>query len=295
MLSLRILEIIFPLVAIATVGFLYGRKHRPEMEVANRINLGVFVPALVFSTMSSRTFDLATYTPLAVATTLIVLGTGLIAWPIARFAGFSFKTFVPPIMFVNSGNMGLPLLLLTFGEEVMAAAMVLFLIENTLHFTVGVYMLDRTAKLLTVFRQPIVLAAIFGVGFSFSGYQLPATAALPIEMLGQISVPLMLFSLGVRLAYADLGEWRIGLVAAVTTPVIGVAAALAIVQLFGMEGIFAGALILFGALPPAVLNYILAEQYRQEPSKVASIVIIGNLFALISIPLVLAYVLPRYG
>ena len=40
---------------------------------------------------------------------------------------------------------------------------------------------------------------------------------------------------------------------------------------------------------------MLAEKYRQEPSKVASIVIVGNLFAVIAIPLALAYVLPRYG
>jgi predicted permease len=58
---------------------------------------------------------------------------------------------------------------------------------------------------------------------------------------------------------------------------------------------YAGVLVLFGALPPAVLNFMLAEKYRQEPSKVASIVIVGNLFAVVAIPLALAYVLPRYG
>jgi predicted permease len=50
-------------------------------------------------------------------------------------------------------------------------------------------------------------------------------------------------------------------------------------------------LIVFGALPPAVLNYLLAEQYRQEPEKVASIVLLGNLGALIVMPLALAYAL----
>ena len=53
-------------------------------------------------------------------------------------------------------------------------------------------------------------------------------------------------------------------------------------------------LILFGALPPAVLNFIFAERYNQEPAKVASIVIIGNALTIISIPLTLAYVLSRY-
>jgi hypothetical protein len=50
-------------------------------------------------------------------------------------------------------------------------------------------------------------------------------------------------------------------------------------------------LIVFGALPPAVLNYMVAEQYQQDQKRVASIVLIGNLMALISIPLTLSFVL----
>ena len=295
MLALRILEVIFPLLAIGGVGYLYGRRHKPEMDVANRLNLEIFVPALIFSALSDRTFDLGTYVPLTLAATAVVMLSGLVAWPLGRAAGYQAKTFVPPMMFCNSGNMGLPLTVLAFGEAALPAALVVFLVENVLHFTVGIWMLDHRAKIIAVFRQPIVLAAIVGLAFSFSGTRLPTTLALPIEMLGQISIPLMLFSLGVRLSTADLGEWRIGLFAAIAAPVIGIALALVCIPLFGLQGMYAGVLVLFGALPPAVLNFMLAEKYRQEPSKVASIVIVGNLFAVIAIPLALAYVLPRYG
>ncbi|MDX1594940.1 MAG: AEC family transporter [Gammaproteobacteria bacterium] len=295
MLALRILEIIFPLLAIGGVGFLYGRRHKPEMDVANRLNLEIFVPALIFSALSDQTFDLGTYVPLALAATAVVLLSGLVAWPVARLAGYRIKTFVPPMMFCNSGNMGLPLSVLAFGQAALPAALVVFLVENVLHFTVGIWMLDHRARLTAVFRQPIVLAAALALVFSFTGTTLHPTLALPIEMLGQISIPLMLFSLGVRLSTADLAEWRIGTVAAVAAPVIGVALALPLVALLGLEGFYAGVLLLFGALPPAVLNFMLAEKYRQEPEKVASIVIIGNLLAIAAIPLVLAYVLPRYG
>jgi hypothetical protein len=39
---------------------------------------------------------------------------------------------------------------------------------------------------------------------------------------------------------------------------------------------------------PAVISFIFAERYRQEPEKVASMVIIGNAAAVIFIPLALA-------
>ena len=46
-------------------------------------------------------------------------------------------------------------------------------------------------------------------------------------------------------------------------------------------------LLIFGALPPAVLNFVFAERYQQEPAKVASMVMLGNLGALVFIPLAL--------
>ena len=52
-----------------------------------------------------------------------------------------------------------------------------------------------------------------------------------------------------------------------------------------------GLLLLFGCLPPAVLNFMVAEQFRQEPAKVASIVLIGNVLSLVFVPLGLALAL----
>ncbi len=44
-------------------------------------------------------------------------------------------------------------------------------------------------------------------------------------------------------------------------------------------------------LPPAVLNFMFAERYHQEPDKVASMVLIGNLAALVFLPAALALTL----
>ena len=43
--------------------------------------------------------------------------------------------------------------------------------------------------------------------------------------------------------------------------------------------------------PPAVLNFMVAEQYNQEPAKVASIVLIGNLASIVFVPLGLSLAL----
>jgi predicted permease len=290
----RILEIVLPIFSIVAVGVAYGHYRRPEMEVANRVNLDVFVPALVFSALSKQAFDLD-HVQLAVGGAAVILGSGLAALPLARLASIQFKTFIPPMMFRNAGNMGLPLLLLAFGDAGLPAALILFLLGNLAHFGLGTYILDQNARVLSVFWQPAIVAAIIALIVSFTGISIPKAIVLPIEMLGRIAVPLMLFALGVRLTYADLSEWRIGLVGAAFAPLIGILIAAVMLALLELPKTQAGVLFLFGALPPAVLNFLFAERYDQEPAKVASIVMLGNLATIVTLPLVLAYALPRYG
>jgi len=74
-------------------------------------------------------------------------------------------------------------------------------------------------------------------------------------------------------------------------PLTGVAMVLLVRPFLNLTPIQTSLLLVFGALPPAVLNYLIAEQYRQEPGKVASIVLIGNLAGFISLPIALAFAL----
>ena len=112
-----------------------------------------------------------------------------------------------------------------------------------------------------------------------------------IRMLGETCIPLLLFSLGVRLTDASFHTWRIGVAGAVIRPLLGMAIAWAAARMLDLNVQQSGMLLIFGALPPAVLNYVFAERYRQEPGKVASIVMIGNIASLLFMSLALAIVL----
>ncbi len=287
----QLIHIVFPIFAIVALGFFYGRRHSPDMAAANKLNIDVFVPALIFDVLTSKNFDVAAYQSLALAGTAVVLGSALIAWPIARVMKFEVKTFVPPMMFNNSGNMGLPLMLFAFGEQALPAAIVLFIIENTLHFSVGMKMLSRSSSLLSLLKIPMLLATMVGLGFSIGDIQLPSVLSTPIHMLGQISIPLMLFALGVRLIHINWRDWKIGSIGAVVAPVSGLVIAVPLGSWLQLPAQQYAMLIVFSALPPAVLNYMIAERYQQQPHLVASIVMLGNMAAILVIPTVLAFVL----
>ena len=288
---LRIFSIIFPVFAIAAIGYLYGRYKRPDMALANQLNMDLFVPALVFGALSSKSFDLGAYKALAIGGALVILGSGLLAAPFARWLKVDYRTFVPPMMFNNSGNMGLPLALLAFGDSALPAAIVLFIVEMALHFSLGAYILDHRTRLTRMLRIPVIVATLLGLGFSASGLVMPGPLHTVIKMLGDIAIPLLLFSLGVRLTQVSFKDWHLGLWGAVLCPLTGLAMVWVVAPWLHLPPQQHSLLIIFGALPPAVLNYIVAEQYRQEPEKVASIVMLANLGSLVAMPLALALAL----
>ncbi|WP_434514190.1 AEC family transporter [Dechloromonas sp. ARDL1] len=290
-LSFRLLAIIFPIFGIVAAGYVYGRKHKPEMAVANRLNMDVFVPALVFAAMAGKSFDLTAYAPLALGGFIVLAACGLLAWPISRLIGIQPKTLVPPMLFNNSGNIGLPLAVLAWGENALSAAVILFMVENTLHFSFGARLLDPHARLLTLWRVPVVAAAIAGLLVAIFKLPVWQPLVIAIKMLGDVSVPLLLFSLGVRMTDVSFRDWKVPVGAAVLRPLAGMAIAYGVIQLLGLQGRDAAMLLVFGALPPAVLNFLFAERYKQEPQRVASIVLIGNLAALVFLPLALVLVL----
>ncbi len=290
---IRIFSIIFPVFAIAAIGYFYGRYKRPDMTFANQLNMELFVPALVFSALASKSFDLATYQQLAIGAFIITIVSGILAWPMAIWLKVNYKTFVPPMMFNNSGNMGIPLMILAFGPAALAAAIVLFIVEMVLHFTLGAYIMNHRTRFLHLLRIPMIIATVLGLGVSFSGLELPQAVAIVFKMLGDISIPLLLFALGVRLNEVSFKDWRIGVWGMIFCPLSGMLIAWLIIPILHLDLIQQAMLLLFGALPPAVLNYIVSEQYQQEPEKVASIVMLGNLGSIIFIPLALALGLHR--
>lgn len=295
MIAVRIFEITFPIFAIVAAGLFYAKKFRPDMALPNRLNMDIFIPCLLFSVLIERGGVADLFGGLALAITLVILLSGLVSLIAARLFQIDPRSLCPPIMFANAGNLGLPLVVLSFGEAALPAAVICFIVCNFLHITLGRYLLNRQSNIQKVFFSPLILAVVLALILSLLQMKVSQTLLEPIRMLGNIAVPLLLFALGVRLIDIKMSEWKIGLSVVLLAPICGVAIVFLITPFIDLTRLEQGVLFLFGALPPAVMNFIFAEHYNQEPSKVAAMVLFGNAFAVISIPMVLVYVLPRFG
>ncbi|MBT3277203.1 AEC family transporter [Candidatus Thioglobus sp.] len=289
---INVFNIISPILFIVLAGYLYARKYPTDMSVANRLTINIFVPALILSILVSKDFYLLDYQSLAIGALGVISISGLLAWAFAKLMKFDIKTFVPPMMYANSGNIGLPLALLAFGKLAIPAAIILFIVENTLHFSVGIKTIDRSASFIKVFSIPMVFVSILGILLSLTEVTIPATLLTPLTMIGEIAIPLMLFSLGVRLVNIDFKDWKVGLIGAIFKPLSGLIAVVLVMPWINLNELNSALLIIFAILPPAVLNFMVAEKYDQEPKSVASIVLIGNLSSIITLPIALYFLLP---
>ncbi|NDP43817.1 MAG: AEC family transporter [Aromatoleum sp.] len=287
----RLLGIILPVFLTIALGWAYGRRTRPDMAWVNRISMNVLSPALIFSALASKDFDVVENAVLILASIGVVLGSGLLAWPFAKLLRVDYRTFVPPMMFNNCGNMGLPLAALAFGQPGFSAMVALFTISNLLHFTLGAWMIDHHARFGNLLRNPMVWSTFVGFGFALVHPPLPEWAFVTVRMVGDALIPMMLLSLGVRLTSIRWGDARLGVIGGLVCPLTGIAMAALLTPVLGLDRAQSGLLILFGCLPPAVLNFMVAEQFKQEPGKVASIVLIGNVLSVVFVPLGLSLAL----
>ena len=295
MIALKIFEITFPIFAIVASGYFYARKYNPDITLPNRLNIDVFVPCLIFAVIYEKAGVSGLFGNLALAISIVVLLSGLIAFIVAKIFSIDPRTLCPPLMFGNAGNLGLPLVVLSFGESALTVAVICFVVCKTFHITIGVYLFSRQLNIFEILSSPRILSVFLAIIFSQLNINIPNAILEPVRMLGNICIPLMLFGLGVRLIDIKISEWKIGLAVALLAPICGVTIVLLITPYIELTQLEQGALFLFGALPPAVMNYMFADHYKQEPSKVAAMVLFGNAFSILTIPTALFYVLPNFS
>jgi predicted permease len=283
----RILSITLPIFAIVLAGFIYGRVKKPNMDGSNQIIIDLALPCLIFTSLSVKQFELTSASFFILAATIVVIFSGLLIWPFSKYSGTGPRALLPSVMFGNVGPIGIPLTVLAFGVDGLAPAVLLLVFSNILHFSVGVGIMSGRVDAKLIYASPLVWATVLGVLFSYFHLSLPEWINISLSMVGNILVPLMLLSLGIRLSSSKIEYLKLGAIGSILSIISRLLITYLVLMLFPLEPIQKGALILFAGIPPAMFNYMIADRYKCEPDKVASIVIVGHLLSLLALPFVL--------
>lgn len=288
----QLFSIVAPVYLCVAVGFIWRRTGRPiDNSLIADLCMNLGAPCLVFSSLVSNSIDLRALADVSIVVLAAFAIFGLVGYVGLRAARLSTTSYLAPIIFPNTGNLGLPICLFAFGDEGLLYGVVFFALTSVIQFTIGQWLWSGDASVRQLARTPLVYAVVAACLVIATGVEVPDFVIRTTQSIGGITIPLMQFTLGVSLATLKvnrlplsvaLGAWRLAM---------GFAVGVGLSELFGLEGVIRGVVILDCAMPAAVINYLFAEKYGRDSEAVAGVVVASTTMSLVALPLILAWLL----
>jgi predicted permease len=201
------------------------------------------------------------------------------------------RAFLQTLSFPNVANVGLPLCYLAFGKEGLALGVTFFAIYAVFQMTIGAAFVSGSFSPKILFKMPIIPATILAAFFLFTGIQVPEWLYNTTKLIGDLTIPLMLFTLGVTLSHLKVRQFKIPVLLSFLRLGMGFGVGVALVALMNLSGPAAGVVILECSMPAAIFCYLFAQKYDQHPEEVAGVVIVSTLLGFLFLPVLLWYVL----
>jgi len=288
-LILTVLEITAPVFFLAMIGFVWvkaGFEYRIRFVTQLAMNLGI--PCLIFTALMKTQIEPQALADLTLASIAAYGAVTVAAYALVKLTRLDVRTYLAPIIFGNTGNLGLPLAMFAFGEVGLSYAVVVFAVMAIWSFTFGVWLVAGGGSLLKVIKEPLVSATLLGALFLWQGWQTPLFLTNTLELIGQMAIPLMLITLGVAVARLSPGQIGQATWISLVKYLLCFALAYVIAQAFQLEPVAAAVLVIQIATPVAVSSYLLAEKYGADSGSVAGLVVVSTLMSICAIPLMLA-------
>ncbi len=200
----RLSGIIAPNALVVVAGAVLGRLEQiPAGEIMAPLLTDVATPCLVLSIFIHIRLapQLLFSVGLGTMATLAIFAAA--SSVLLRLTGLKARTYLGPLSFPNTGNLGIPLSVAAFGPLGLATATIFYAVSSTANGVFGQALASGHADWRRIGRMPLVYATLLGAAIVSSGVQLPHIADAAISLVGQMVIPLMLLSLGAAMARLD--------------------------------------------------------------------------------------------
>jgi hypothetical protein len=304
-----IITVILPVFGIMLTGYAAGRIRllgEASSEALNRFVYYIALPALFFVSLARVPVGevlngpfLAAFGGGVLATFGIALLVGIFVFP-NRLAALGLHGLCA--VFSNTGYLGIPILLIIFGDAGKLPGIISTVIMGTVIMGTGIVLIEADLSqgrgplkiaggvLLGVAKSPLILAAAAGLGVSAAGLPVPAPLATFADILGAAASPCALFAIGLFLAgqkvTTGLGEigWLVAL-KLVVQPAITWWLAYSVMS---MDEPWAAAVVIQAALPTGALVFVLAQQYGIFVQRATATIMVSTVVSVVTLSLLFA-------
>jgi len=291
----ELFAILAPIMISTGIGYLWGKSGSEfPTEFISRIVMNIGTPCLIIGVMAKVEVKPDVMGSVALATAIVMTAMGLISWIWLRLVNLPVATYLPPLIFPNNGNMGLPLCLFAFGQTGLALALGSFMVMMVATFTVGLVLVTEGGwreRLLSIAKQPVIYSMAIAVVLLVTHTALPRWLGNTVDLLGGIAIPLMTIALGVSLATLKIQFLSRSIAFSVARVFGGLALGYLVCLVMNLDGVSKSVVLLQSAMPIAVFNYLLALRYNRQPEEVAAMVLVSTLIAFAGLPFLLMAIL----
>jgi len=297
LLSILVSDIL-PIFAIALIGFLLERRVAGSVRTLSAITFNALSPCLVFNQLVTSRLSGSEVGKMALYCVMLTAGMGIAGWLSSMMLGLERKalsSFLLVVLFSNSGNYALPLILFAFGSEALAHASVYFVTSAILVYTVGVFIAARGGQDLggaakRLLRVPALYSLAAAGILSLLHVTAPRALMRPVGMLSDAALPMMLLILGMQLKRAVVPHRPrvVGTAVAlslIVSPLIGFGLTL----LLGFSGAARASAITLASMPAAVVTTVLALEFDLDSSFVTSTVFVSTLLSPLTLVPIIAW------
>jgi predicted permease len=290
----EIVSAILPVFLVVAAVYLVRRCVPLHAKTLSSLNIYLFIPALVYSSISQREIQWDVFGRIALGALFMLGSMTVVLGAVARWLNIDPKERGAFLMslFPNLGNFGLPVCMFAFGEAGLAFGVVIMVCGSFLQNSVGIYFAQRahlgmSAAFKRVFAFPMVYAFILALITQRWGLHFGTAVDRALTLTANAMIPIQLAILGVQLAETRLETTPPVFIAAAIRLIGGPILAAGVVLLVGLDGLAAKTFITQMSGPVAIGVAAYGVQFDVAPRFLASVVSWSFLFSIFTVAAVL--------
>ena len=284
-----ILLLMLPIIIISLAGYCFSFFKKSEPKILADLIIYVTAPALFILSLSTTKFEASELV------TIILTAAAVILLTFAFLKALNKKYPLPSglylsSMFMNSGFIGLPIILMAYGFMGLSRAIVYDVTNGILIYSLGIFIISGKTDKWQVFKTPILYSAAIGIALNILNVKLPDFLGVTLAMLGNSTIPLALFLVGVHLGRTKITSLKLPIVSVLIRFSLGVGISFVIVKVFNIPQVLGNILIIMSSLPSAINAIVLTDEYKKNDSALAaSAIAISTIMAIIYLPLLITF------
>ena len=300
---MAIIEVIFPIFAIALVGYIVtslGVFKAPDIESISRFVFAIALPVMLFNALANIDLPEKINWAFLLSYYFVAILIFLIGMVISR-RQFSFNVKEQSVFglgssYSNTVLVGLPLVVSGLGEEALLPMIMLISVNSAILFFMVTLMADRNdtngrsalavgvQTIQNLIRNPIIIGLGLGLIFNILSVPIPTPIGKTIDLISQTALPSALFVLGASLsAYKVSGHIReaaamVGLKIIVMPILVWILSFL----VFKLDPLWSAAAVMTAGMPVGINAYMFSQKYQSGVVTVSTAILLSTLLAMIS-------------